>query len=52
MKVPNRVLVAVMKMARNQPVSDEERREVIEWGRPAEDRRFVKPATPAEQEAR
>lgn len=39
MKVPNKVLNAALKMAKNEAVTDDERKAVIEWAQPAVDRR-------------
>lgn len=50
MKVPNKVLNAAYKMANNQPVTDDERKAVIDWAKPAIDRRSA-PRAAETQEA-
>jgi hypothetical protein len=49
MKINNEILRVVMKLARNQPVTEEERQRVISWGRPAEERRFNPPVANADR---
>jgi hypothetical protein len=39
MKVPTKVLKAALALASNQPVSEEDRKAVLEWAQPAIDRR-------------
>lgn len=47
MKVPTKVLKAAFNLANNLPVSDDDRKAVIEWASPAIDRR-ANPAPAAE----